>query len=76
MWKRYETLPKDLNGNNGEIVSVPVLGDATNTSHSIKRLRLKGTPDNLLEGKENEPRRYLATLQDEAKGTPRSMSYL
>ena len=72
MWKRYETLTKDQQENSEEISSAPVLGDATNTAHSVKRLRLKGAPENLAGGKENKATEYLATLQDDAKGTPRS----
>lgn len=49
-----------------------MLGDTTNTSRSVKRLRLKGAPENVQDGKENRPAKYLATLRDEAQGTPRS----
>lgn len=48
-----------------------MLGDTTNTSRSVKRLRLKGAPENVQGGKENRPAKYLATLQDKAQGTPR-----
>jgi len=48
-----------------------VLGDATNTSRSVKRMRVKGGVESVVEGKENKPARYLATLRDKAQGTPR-----
>jgi hypothetical protein len=48
-----------------------VLGDATNTSRSVKRMRVKGAAGSAAEGKENKPATYLATLRDKAQGTPR-----
>lgn len=78
MWKRFETAPKDHDEKDGEGLAgsgehATVLGDATNTSRSVKRMRVKGEGDSVTaEGKENKPARYLATLRDKAQGTPRS----
>ena len=73
MWKRYETLPKDNEEDgSGRKTTGSALGNATNTSYAVKRLRIKGPLEDLAEGKENRSMRYLATLTDEAKGSPKS----
>ena len=48
------------------------LRDATNTSHSVKRLRLQDGTECVRDGKENKPTTYLATLRDEAMDSPKS----
>lgn len=77
MWKRFDTVAKD----HGEYApgsseATAVLGDATNTSKSVKRMRVKGGVESMVEstaeGKENKPSKYLATLRDKVQGTPRS----
>ena len=71
MWKRHEIGPKDNEIRSGDNDTTTVLSDTTNTSHSVKRLRLKAATESLPEGKENRPAKYLATLRDEAKETPK-----
>ena len=71
VWKRYETLPKDHGDKSEEAGLGYALNDTTNTSHSVKRLRLKGAPGTSIGGKENKDTEYLATLQDEDKETPK-----
>lgn len=48
-----------------------MLGNTTNTSRSVKRMRVKGGAESAVEGKENQPAKYLATLRDNTQGTPR-----
>ena len=76
MWKRYENATKEQGITPREESESEklrsVLGDATNTTKSVKRLRVKGALNSPADGKENEPSKYLATLREQAQETPKS----
>ena len=81
MWKRFEVAPKDHDDKRGEELlgsgeATAVLGNTTNSSRCVKRMRVEGGAESEAEGKENKPAKYLATLRDKAQGTPRSKSHL
>ena len=74
VWKRHEAPAKSerKDASRDAEQSRQALGDATNTSRPVKRLRLKDAPKVEDDGKENKAAPYFATLRDkENSGTPR-----
>ena len=74
VWKRYEAPAKqETKEGSGDVEQTrQALGDATNTSRPVKRLRLKDAPKVENDEKENKAAPYFTTLRDkENAGTPR-----
>ena len=74
VWKRYEApaKPETKEALGTAEQTRLALGEATNTSRPVKRLRLKDAPKVENDGKENKAAQYFTTLRDkEIAGTPR-----
>ena len=74
VWKRYEAPAKSeaKEGSEAAEQTRQALGDSTNTSRPVKRLRLKDVPEVENDGKDNRAAQYLTTLREkENAGTPR-----
>lgn len=74
VWKRYEApaKPEIKEGSEAAEEIRQALGDSTNTSRPVKRLRLKDVPKVENDGKDNRAAQYFTTLRDkENAGTPR-----
>lgn len=74
VWKRYEAPQKaEAKHEPGDAEAArQALGDATNTSRPVKRLRLKDAPKVENDGKGNKAAQYFTTLRDkENASTPR-----
>ena len=78
VWKRYEAPPKQetKEGPGDAEQTRQALGDATNTSRPVKRLRLKDAAKAENDGEANKAAQYFTTLHDkENAGTPRRECY-
>ena len=74
VWKRYEAPQRaEAKDEPGDAeVARQALGDATNTSRPVKRLRLKNAPKVENDGLGNKAAQYFTTLRDkENASTPR-----